>query len=255
MVRLEFQCNNFFMHPSLNKIDHRPWPLPGKTWRWQQSWNDVLFVHFPCPKEKLRPLVPKSLNIEEFNGKCWIGIIPLKMNAVTMRPFPAIPGISYFKELNVRVYVEFKGRSGVYFLSLDATSSLAVWIGKNLFQLPYKHANIEFKKENGENFFHSKRKEGKDQSEFSLSYSPNSEIFEAKPETLEYFFTERYCLYTQTQSGLYRGDVHHGPWPLQQAKCQIFSNTILKDFDIKIQPLVLYSEGVDVILWNLEKVS
>jgi uncharacterized protein len=243
------------MHPSLSKTDHRPWPLPSGEWRWRQSWNDLLFVHYLCPKKKLRHLVPESLTLQEFNGECWIGIIPLKMDAVTMRPFPAIPRVSYFLELNVRLYVEFEGKSGVYFLSLDATNPLAVWLGKYLFHLPYKHADIEFKKENDKRFFHSRRKEGEDQSEFSLTYSPTSEIFEAKPGTLEHFLTERYCLYTQTQKGLFRGNVHHIPWPLQKSKAEVFSNTILPFQLGETKPHILYSKGVDVILWNLEKIN
>jgi uncharacterized protein len=246
------------MHLSLTKTDHRPYPLPKGSWRWRQSWNDLLFVHYPCPVEKLRNLVPKSLTIQEFEGICWIGIIPLKMERVMMRPLPDIPYISNFLELNVRVYVEYEGKPGVYFLSLDASNPLAVWGGKNLFHLPYKHADIEFKKENNTNIFHSKRKEGEDQSEFSLSYYPTSDIFEAKPNTLEYFFTERYCLYTLTPHGVYRGNIHHLPWPHQEAKAKIFSNSILNNFQIPIpssEPHILYSKGVDAILWNLEKVG
>lgn len=245
------------MHPSLTKTKHRPWPLPSGAWRWRQSWNDLLFVHYQCPKEKLHDLVPKSLTIQEFEGICWIGIIPLKMQKVMMRPLPDLPGISNFLELNVRIYVEYKGKPGVYFLSLDATNPLAVWFGKNLFHLPYRHADMEFKKENNNNFFHSRRKEGKDQSEFSLSYSSNSEIFEAKLGSLEYFLTERYCFYTQTSGGLFRGNNHHYPWTLQKARSQILSNSILRNFDIQIpntEPHLLYSKGVDVVLWNLEKV-
>ncbi len=169
-----------------------------------------------------------------------------------MHPFPPIPGISNFKELNVRVYVEYQGKPGVYFLSLDANSRLAVWIGKNFFHLPYKNAKIEIKKENDQTFFYSKRMEGEDHSEFSLSYSPTPEIFEAKPGELEYFFTERYCLYTQTPKGLFRGNIHHVPWPLQKTRAQIFSNTIFPAH--LAEPHILFSKGVDVFLWDLEKI-
>ncbi|MFI5391701.1 MAG: YqjF family protein [Bacteriovoracales bacterium] len=241
------------MEPALTKTDHRPWPLPPENWGWKQSWNDVLFVHYPCPKEKLSPLIPKPLDLQEFEGKSWLGIVPLRMDRVTMRPFPPIFGISNFSELNVRVYVEFQGKPGIYFLSLDTTSSLAVWIGKHLFHLPYKNAEIEIKKENEQIFFHSKRMEGEDHREFSVSYTPTPEIFESKPGTLEYFFTERYCLYTRTAKSLFRGNVHHVPWPLQKAQAQIFSNTI---FPVQFgEPHILYSKGVDVLLWNLERIS
>ncbi|MGI8842402.1 MAG: DUF2071 domain-containing protein, partial [Gemmatimonadaceae bacterium] len=33
-----------------------------------QSWQRLLFAHWPVPIEMLRPLVPASLVIEEFDG-------------------------------------------------------------------------------------------------------------------------------------------------------------------------------------------
>ncbi len=53
------------------------------------------------------------------------------------RPFPDLPGFSAFPELNVRLYVEKDDRPGVWFLSLDAASALAVWGGRTFYHLPY----------------------------------------------------------------------------------------------------------------------
>ena len=58
------------------------------------------------------------------------------------RPFPDLPWISAFPELNVRLYVERDGRPGVWFLSLDAANALAVWAGRRFFHLPYHRARM-----------------------------------------------------------------------------------------------------------------
>jgi uncharacterized protein len=29
---------------------HRPWPLPDGQWAMTQTWNDLLFAHFPMDK-------------------------------------------------------------------------------------------------------------------------------------------------------------------------------------------------------------
>ena len=34
-------------HPSLARLDHRPWPIPRSPWTWRQSWRDLLFAHWP----------------------------------------------------------------------------------------------------------------------------------------------------------------------------------------------------------------
>ena len=30
------------MHPSLREVDHRPWPLPSTSWKWRQSWLELM---------------------------------------------------------------------------------------------------------------------------------------------------------------------------------------------------------------------
>src|SRR5690242_2620878 len=111
----------------LNQTAHRPWPLPNLHWKWRQSWNELLFVHYPIPAEQLRKFVPNSLEIEEYDGTSWIGVVPFQMNNVMRRPFPNLPGFSNFLELNVRIYVTLDGKPGVWFLSLDATNPIVVW--------------------------------------------------------------------------------------------------------------------------------
>ena len=57
-----------------------------------------------------------------------------------VRPWwsPSIPGVSAFPETNVRTYVHRHGCDpGVWFLSLDAASSLGVQIGRQKWGLPY----------------------------------------------------------------------------------------------------------------------
>jgi uncharacterized protein YqjF (DUF2071 family) len=112
------------MHPSLSRLEHRPWPLPAAPWTWRQSWHDLLFAHWPVPAAKLQSLVPKGLVVQEFGGSSWIGLVPFRMTGVTRRPLPALPWVSAFPELNVRIYVEHErdGTPGVWFLSLDATN-------------------------------------------------------------------------------------------------------------------------------------
>ena len=114
-------------HPAFARIDHRPWPMPHGRWTWRQNWHDLLFAHWPIPAADLRHLVPDGLAIQEYDGASWIGVVPFRMTGVMRRPFPDVPWVSAFPELNVRVYVERDGKPGVWFLSLDAANPLAVW--------------------------------------------------------------------------------------------------------------------------------
>src|SRR5512133_160351 len=108
------------MHPVLRVTDHRPWPLPSGPWVMLQRWHDLLFAHWPVAPEILRPLIPRQLHLDVFDDQCWIGVVPFWMSSVRARGLPPIPGTSRFPELNVRTYVTYGSKPGVYFFSLDA---------------------------------------------------------------------------------------------------------------------------------------
>src|SRR5713226_1112656 len=129
------------MHPAFKRCDHRPWPLPSRSWTWAQSWTDLLFIHWPVPATDLRHLIPGGLTLQEFDGAAWIGVVPFRM-MVRPRFTPPVPGLSYFPELNVRTYVEHDGKPGVWFFSLDATNPIAVRAARRFFYLPYYRAQM-----------------------------------------------------------------------------------------------------------------
>jgi len=52
-----------------------------------------------------------------------------------------LPGLSRFPELNVRTYVTFAGKPGVYFFSLDAATG-RVWAARKFYHLPYFYATM-----------------------------------------------------------------------------------------------------------------
>src|SRR5437868_10882333 len=64
-------------------------------------------------------------------------------------------------------------------------------------------------------------------------YRPVGPIFLPRPDTVEHFLTERYCLYALDGSGrLICGEIHHPPWPLQRAEAEFERNTMTEPLDI-----------------------
>lgn len=244
-------------HPALEKIDHRPWPLPRGPWTWRQSWRDLLFAHWPVPVAAVRRLVPAGLEIDTFDGETWLGIVPFRMAGVMRRPLPDLPWISAFPELNVRVYVSRDGRPGVWFLSLDATNPVAVMVARRLFHLPYYRAGIAIAPA-GEGFTYRSRRAG-DEARLEARYRPTSPVYAAAPGTLEHWLTERYCLYARSAGGaLYRTEVHHHPWPLQRAAAEFDANTISAPGGLPISgpPTHLhFARRIDVIVWSPRRVT
>ena len=244
------------MHPALKTLDHRPWPIPAGPWTWRQNWLDLLFAHYRVPVSAVRHLVPEDLNVQEFDGSSWIGVVPFRMTGVMRRPLPDLPGISAFPELNVRLYVERDGKPGVWFLSLDATNPLAVWAAKTFFHLPYFRATMSQTPGSDGFRYRSEREAASPPVRFKAKYRPTSEVRLSTPGTLESFLTERYCLYAQSPSRrLFRAQVHHAPWPLQDAEAEIDPTELLRSHGISIgdqRPLLHFSRGVEVVVWSLE---
>lgn len=241
-------------HPALAFLEHRPWPIPDVRWSWRQSWCDLLFAHWPVPARELTSLVPPALEIQEFEGSSWVGVVPFRMQGVMRRPLPDLPWISAFPELNLRLYVEADGKPGVWFLSLDATNPLAVWAARRFFHLPYRHARISVAGAGEAVSYHSVRTSGPRGIEFAAEYEPTSEPYLAAPSTLEHWLTERYCLYARSPRGrVFRAEVHHRPWPLQRAAAAIHRNDLCRPHGIRIEgppPLLHFSRRIDVVVWS-----
>jgi uncharacterized protein YqjF (DUF2071 family) len=91
------------------------------------TWRDLTFLHWRFPPELISPLLPPGLSLDTFEGDAWVGLVPFYMANVRPRWFCAVPGLSHFCETNVRTYVHFQGANpGVWFLSLEASNSIAV---------------------------------------------------------------------------------------------------------------------------------
>lgn len=246
-----------FPDPSdiLAQTSHRPWPIPDRPWMMTQTWHDLLFAHWPVDPDSLRRIVPAALPLDLFDGQAWIGVVPFRMTNVSPRGI-VVPWLSTFAELNVRTYVTLQGKPGVFFFSLDAASTLAVMGARALFDLPYYRATMTVDVGRQRVSYRSVRRGGG--AEFAASYGPSGPVLEVRPGALEYFLTERYCLYTVNRAGAPRRlDVHHAPWPLQSADAQIAVNTMTQAANVTLPdtpPLLHFARRMDVLTWGVETV-
>jgi uncharacterized protein YqjF (DUF2071 family) len=209
--------------------DHRPWPAPRRSWVMAQSWVDLLFAHWRVPPELLRPAVPPQLELQTFDGQAWIGVTPFEVRNLRLRPTPPLPWLSTFAEINVRTYVTFAGKPGIFFFSLDAASRPAVAAARRFYRLPYFEADMSIQRDTHGLRYHSQRRSGRSApaAAFQGTYRARGRVNAPAEGTLEHWLIERYCLYTlDDQQQVLRGDIHHPPWPLQPAEADIALNTM-----------------------------
>ena len=234
----------------------------------RQTWHDLLFAHWPIPAETMRAHIPPQLELDTYEGMAWIAVVPFRMSGVVPRGLPDVPWLSAFPELNVRTYVTSpapagadpaKSKPGVYFFSLEAANPVAVAIARNVFKLPYFNADMRLD-DHGTRIDYTSRRTHRaaPPAEFIGSYAPTGEVYHSQPNTLEQWLTERYCLYTTQGDKLYRGEIHHLPWPLQPASADIAVNTMTDAAGITLPdtpPLLHFARRLDVIVWPLGVVS
>ena len=248
--------HNDFPEGIANQIAHRPWPLPDSPWLMTQSWHNLLFAHWPVDAALLRSRIPAGFALDVYESQAWIGVVPFQMTNVAPRFVPALPWVSEFAELNVRTYVTVDGKPGVYFFSLDAASALAVGAARSLLHLPYFTAEIQVHCEASRVDYSSRRTGENAPAELVARYQPVGPRFHAEPGSLDYFLTERYCLYNvDARFRAYRLEIHHLPWTLQRAEATFTVNTMTEAAGIRlpaIAPVLHFSPRQDTLAWGPE---
>ena len=244
----------------LSRTGHRPYPVPAGPWVLFMSWHDLLFIHWPVPENALRPLIPPALSLDTFDGGAWLGITPFRMSGVRPHFLPSIPPLSNFPELNARTYVTAEGKPGIWFFSLDAANPLAVRIARATFGLPYFDARMTCRLTGGEVRYGSVRTHrGAPRAWFAGRYRPVGGAVDSSPGTLEHFLTERYCLYSASERGdVYRGDIHHHPWPLQRAEAEVESLAMTAQIGVTLpetEPLLHFSRRLDTLAWPPRRIG
>lgn len=220
------------------------------------SWHDLAFLHWPVAAEALRAKLPPGLSLDRFGGEAFLGVVPFHMTGVRPRFVPPLPGVSSFVELNLRTYVVAEGKPGVWFFSLDATSRLAVRGARRFFHLPYFDARMSSVRRDGFVHYRSERiHRGAPGAGFAARYRGAGRT---RGSDLERWLTERYCLYAAKDGRLFRGDIHHPPWPLENGEAEIetLDMTRLLGIDLSPRPpLVHFAERIDVVAWLLTESS
>lgn len=246
------------------RTSHRPRPLPGGRWAVSERWNDLLFAHWPVPAAAITALLPPSLETDTFQGSAWVGMVPFWLDRIKLRGIPTLPGMRGFPDLNLRTYVRDRasGAQGIYCFSIDAGNPFAAAAARLFFRLPYHWAEMHFEKRSDREFsFYSRRRFSPRSVIFKVRYrglGPNRRTAEIPAGSLEYFLTERYCLFTSNHNGQpIRANIHHVPSPLEEAEAEIERNDLAAAIGIALpneKPILHYSRRLAIYIWPAELV-
>lgn len=232
----------------ISQVDHRPYELPTSHWTWYQEWRDVIFLHWQVTPMNLRGFVPAKLDIDTFDQKAWISLVAFSMKNIRSKWLPGFEPFSNFHEVNFRTYVKNQNKSGVYFLSMEASKSISSKIARLISGLPYRHSHIV----RGEGTYFSRNQKRNESLE--IAHIVGSDV--VSTIDLDKWLIERYCLMQDIGNTIFEFEIHHQEWPIQEikiTKLQInyprFNHLIGHSPD-----RMHYSPGVNVIAWDKVKI-
>ncbi|PTL37828.1 YqjF family protein [Alkalicoccus saliphilus] len=232
---------------------------PKRPWIATQTWEDLLLIHWPVQPDALKIFIPPPLELDTFQGQAWIGVVPFLGTHNEARWMGRNLSIQPFLELNVRTYVKYKGEHGVFFITMDADSMLAVRGARTVAGLPYFHARMERQKNKGLIHYVSQRNHrGQPKVNFEADFAPLSAPFYSKAGTLSHWLTERYSLLKAEKNKVTAGPIYHDPWDLQEAKLHIYQNELLHFLPRSVtrqKPLVHYCRSKKVLFYPFKKMN
>ena len=232
------------------------------------AWHHLLFLHWEVNAALLQSKLPPGLELDTFEGRAYLGLVPFTMTGVRPRGLPHLPPLRHwyedFHETNLRTYVRHpKFGPGVWFFSLDAASVPAVVVARHWFKLPYFYArmNLQARHQNGQRilrYVSQRQWPQPSPAHCEVEAVIAEETAAASPGTLEHFLVERYLLYSYSRGGLFAGRVQHKPYPLQPAQVISLDESITLAAGFtrpQSPPLAHYARRVQVNIFGLRKVN
>jgi uncharacterized protein YqjF (DUF2071 family) len=215
------------------------------------EWSTMTFLHWSYRPSVVQRLLPRSLEVESFDGRAWVGLLPFRMRHVRIPGLPAAPWLSQFPETNVRTYVRGPdGQSAIWFFSLDAARLPAVLAARTTYWLRYFWADMGVQEDGRRVRYHSRRRWPGSSGAACRAVVELDEPFEVgELGELDHFLTARYALYTVIAGRLVYAHAQHPPWPLARARVLDLEENLIEAAGLPAPqgpPLVHHSRGVPV---------
>ena len=229
----------------LNNTSNRYYPLPERPWKYYQQWDDTLFLHWQVPLTFVEELLPRGVIADTYNGIAWVSLVGFTVRKLRMRCLPVLPYVSNFEEINLRTYVVRDGIPGIYMFSIEASKLSSVLMTRFFIGLPYMYSKIMHSRNHliSSNRYKNYR--------LATFYKPGSSLLQKT--SLDFWLTERHCLYQVINKKLYRFDIHHEEWHLQDMIIRLRRMKYRKgkiDFAGQLPDKLHYCKRIRVVLWG-----
>lgn len=216
-----------------------------------QHWRHLTFLHWRYPAQVVQARLPPGLRVETFDGAAWVGLIPFLMDRVRPPKLPPLPWLSRFPETNVRTYVRGPdGRTGIWFLSLDAARLPAVAAARAWYGLPYFWSDMSVHRSGVELAYRTRRRwPGPAGARCDARVACGPPLTDRDLTPLDHFLTARWRLYSTVAGRLVAAGAEHPRWALRRARLVELRQDLIQAAGLPApdhDPIVHASAGVSV---------
>ncbi len=213
---------------------------------WIQDWLDLLFLHWQVPAVAMRPHVPAPLEIDTRDGTAWVSAVIFRLR-VRPRGLPFLPGLSELVEVNLRTYVRWRDKPGIWFLSVLADNRWAIRLARWLTPMPYVTAEMRYQRPDTP-FRFSAQPSSLARPSLALTFTPGEANMEIVEGTLDAWLLERYRLFIQNRGQeLLQAEVVHPRWVTRNVAVTISDNRMGESLGLplsRVPDRAHFSEGV-----------
>ena len=214
----------------------------------KQKWMSLAYLHWDYEPEIVQALLPPGLEVDTYNGRAWVGLIPFSMRDISFPGTPTVPYLGSFPEVNVRTYVIRDGIPGVWFFSLDVNRLLPALAARVSYRLPYCFGRASNKRDGDVLKTLVRRRWPRGKATTAIEVEIGDVITE--PTEFEHFVSARWGLYsTWWGGGLMYAPVDHPRWDLKRARVIHVDDSLVTAAGLPAptgEPHCMYSDGVPV---------
>jgi uncharacterized protein YqjF (DUF2071 family) len=217
-----------------------------------QRWDTVGFVHWRYERGLVQDVVPRGLEVEEYDGSAWVSLTPFIVRDARLPFLPPLPSMRQYGETNLRTYVQSRdGHRGIWFHALDSSNVPSFVLGRTAYLQPYVFSDLSVSVAGAEAHFTGKRRFPHAGSGYDVTLRIGDRCVDGGDPGLDQFLTGRWLFFTRLGRLVAKANVSHQPWPLHDAEVVALSEDVTRAAGLPEPPphaVAHFSLGVDARL-------
>ena len=190
-------------------------PRPFLTARWES----LLLLNYPCPADRLAPLVPAGTALDLWQGEPIVSVVGFLFRDTRLLGVP-VPFHRHFEEVNLRFYVrrdvDGEARRAVTFVRELVPRWAIATVARAVYNEPYRAVpmrhEVALDPATGGSVAYHWRHRG---AAYTLRGTADGPAARPAPGSEAHFITEHYWGYTrQRDGGTLEYEVVHPPWAM-----------------------------------------